>query len=85
MNFPSKGDVQRTRERFPIGCHVELIRIDPDPYSKLKPGDRSTVKSADDIGTVFASRDCGSGPGVVCGEDKIRRLVSDTGPGNTGK
>ena len=45
-----------------------------DPYSRLKPGDRGTVKSVDDTGTVFVSWDCGSGLGVVYGEDEIRIL-----------
>jgi hypothetical protein len=45
-----------------------------DPYGRLKPGDRGTVKSVDDTGTVFVSWDCGSGLGVVYGEDRIRIL-----------
>lgn len=45
-----------------------------DPYSRLKPGDRGTVSHVDDTGTVFVDWDCGSGLGVVYGEDRIRIL-----------
>lgn len=73
MRYPTKEEVQRVRELYPIGCRVELIRMGPDPCSKLKPGDQGTVKCVDDIGTVFVSWDCGSGLGMVYGEDHIVR------------
>lgn len=65
--------MEAVRARYPKGTRVELVSMD-DPYSRLKPGDRGTVKSVDDTGTVFVSWDCGSGLGVVYGEDKIRIL-----------
>jgi len=71
--FPRKEVVEAVRARYPEGTRVELVSMN-DPYSKLKPGDRGTVKSVDDTGTVFVSWDCGSGLGVVYGEDKIRIL-----------
>lgn len=74
MNFPSREIVQQVREQYPIGCRVELVSMGADPYSKLKPGDQGTVKSVDDIGTIFVSWDCGSGLGMVYGVDHIRRL-----------
>ena len=69
MVFPRKEEVEAVRARYPLGTRVELVSMD-DPYSKLKPGDRGTVKSVDDTGTVFVSWDCGSGLGVVYGEDE---------------
>lgn len=78
MRLPSKEEVRRVRERFPAGCRVELISMGPDPYSKLKKGDRGTVSSVDDIGTVFVNWDCGSGLGMVYDEDEIRRLEVKT-------
>lgn len=74
MRYPTREEVQRVRELYPIGCRVELIRMGPDPCSKLKPGDQGTVKCVDDIGTVFVSWDCGSGLGMAYGEDHILRL-----------
>ena len=73
MAFPRKEIVEAVRARYPVGTRVELVSMN-DPYSKLKPGDRGTVKSVDDTGTVFVSWDCGSGLGVVDGEDRIRIL-----------
>ena len=48
--FPSDEVVKRLREEFPEGTRVALVRMD-DPYSKLEPGDRGTVKGVDDGGT----------------------------------
>ena len=79
MRYPTKEEVQRVRELYPIGCRVELIRMGPDPYSKLKSGDQGTVKCVDDIGTVFVSWDCGSGLGMVYGEDHIVRAEEKEG------
>ena len=73
MVFPRKEEVEAVRARYTRGTRVELVSMN-DPYSRLKPGDRGTVKSVDDTGTVFVSWDCGSGLGVVYGEDKIRIL-----------
>lgn len=73
MGFPRKEIVEAVRARYPKGTQVELVSMD-DPYSRLKPGDRGTVKSVDDTGTVHVSWDCGSGLGVVYGEDEIRIL-----------
>ena len=73
MNFPCREAVEAVRVRYPSGTRVELVSMD-DPYSRLKPGDRGTVKYVDDTGTVFVSWDCGSGLGVVYGVDRIRIL-----------
>ena len=71
--FPSRKTVAQVRQMYPPGCRVELISMD-DPYSKLKPGDRGTVRTVDDTGTVFVRWDNGSGLGVVYGVDRIRKL-----------
>lgn len=71
--FPSRETVTRVRQKYPAGCRVELISMD-DPYSRLKPGDRGTVSTVDDTGTVFVRWDNGSGLGVVYGADRIRKL-----------
>lgn len=73
MVFPKKEVVEAVRARYPKGTRVELVSMD-DPYSKLKPGDRGTVKFVDDTATVHVSWDCGSSLGVVYGVDKIRIL-----------
>lgn len=72
-NFPKSAAVERIRLAYPSGCRVELISMD-DPYIKLQPGERGTVRCVDDIGTVFVDWDCGSSLGVAYGVDHIRRL-----------
>ena len=71
--FPDQKTVERVRKMYPKGTRVELIHMD-DPYSHLKPGDKGSVRLVDDTATVFVDWDCGSGLGVVYGEDQIRRL-----------
>ena len=73
MVFPKKEIVEAVRARYPAGTQVALVSM-ADPYSRLKPGDRGTVNHVDDTGTVFVDWDCGSGLGVVYGEDRIRIL-----------
>lgn len=68
MRFPNKEVVEEIRRQYPIGTRVELVRMN-DPYTKLKPGDRGTVTMIDSTGTIFVDWDCGSGLGVVYGED----------------
>ena len=73
-NFPSHETVERIREQYPVGSRVELICMN-DPYTKLKPGDRGTVTMVDSIGTIFVNWDCGSGLGIVYGEDSCLILT----------
>lgn len=70
-SFPSKEIVQMLRKQYPAGTRVELVRMN-DPYTKLVPGDRGTVTSVDDIGSIFVSWDKGSGLGVAYGEDEVK-------------
>lgn len=73
-DFPKKEQVQRIRQQYPPGTRVELIRME-DPHSKLQPGDRGTVSTVDDIGTIHCHWDCGSGLGLAYGEDQFRKLI----------
>ena len=74
MSFPSRDEVQRVREMYPIGCRVELVEMGRDPFSQLEPGDCGTVTHVDGIGTVFVNWVCGSGLGMVYKVDHIRRI-----------
>ena len=71
MNFPSHEQLQRIREQYPKGTRVELIQTS-DPYNRsLHAGSLGTVDFVDDAGTVFVNWDCGSGLGMVNGEDEF--------------
>lgn len=72
-SFPSPWVVDIVRKLYPVGCRVELVRLD-DPYSKLTPGERGTVVTVDDTGTVFVKWDSGSTLGVIYGVDGIKKL-----------
>ena len=71
--FPSREAVERVRKKYPEGTRVELVQMD-DPYSRLKPGDKGTVRFVDDTATVFVDWGCGSGLGIVYGVDRVRKL-----------
>ena len=71
---PSVATVARIRKSYPKGCRVELVYLDADPYSRLKPGDQGTVSFVDDAGTVFVDWDSGSGLGIIYGVDRIRKI-----------
>ena len=77
MGTISKEALQALRERYPAGTRVELVHMD-DPFNtKLTPGCRGTVRIVDDVGTIHVRWDCGSGLGVVYGEDICRKVVED--------
>lgn len=73
MTFPSKAVVDGVRKQYPVGCRVELVSMD-DPYRKMPPGLKGTVKCVDDTGTVHVNWDNGSSLGAVYGEDKIKKI-----------
>lgn len=62
--------MRKVISRVKEGDRVRLIDMD-DPWSKLKPGDEGTVDFIDDMGTIFVNWDCGSGLGLVPGEDQF--------------
>ena len=45
-----------------------------DPFSRLLPGDRGTVRFVDDTGTIHVRWDNGEGLGVIYGVDKVRKV-----------
>lgn len=73
MQYPNKAIIERLKEKYPIGCRVELVHM-IDPYSLLPEGEQGIVKAIDDIGTIHVAWDCGSSLGIVYGEDECRRI-----------
>jgi hypothetical protein len=65
--------LKQLRDTYTPGTRVVLIQMD-DPYTKLIPGDRGTVTSVDDIGTIHVKWDRGGSLGVVFGEDSCRKI-----------
>jgi len=77
MNLLPKSEIILLREKYPTGTRVVLIRMN-DPYSnRPTPGEKGTVISVDDIGTIHVRWDCGSSLGVAYGEDICKVLNED--------
>ena len=74
MRFPSKELVESLRKRYPVGCRVELVRMD-DPQAP-PVGTKGTVRGVDDIGSVMVAWDNSCGLSVAYGEDACK-VVSD--------
>ncbi len=72
MRFPSREEVARVREQYPIGCRVVLERMDDLQAPPI--GTEGTVRGVDDTGSVMVDWDNGSGLHVVYGEDRCRRI-----------
>lgn len=79
MSMIKPWQLEQLRKEYPIGTRVELIHMD-DPYNKkLVPGCKGTVRWVDDWGTIHVNWDCGSGLGVVYGEDSCRKVDEENG------
>ena len=72
MQFPRRGTVERLRREYPVGCRVELLRMD-DPQAP-PIGTCGTVTGVDDTGSIMVRWDNGSGLHVVFGEDECRKV-----------
>lgn len=73
-----KETVERLRKEYPVGCRVELTRMN-DPYrTDLVPGCRGTVIGVDDAGSIHVNWDIHSSLAVIYGEDACKRLDSVT-------
>jgi len=77
MNFPSNEIVEQIRQDFPVGCRVELVRMDDVQAPPV--GTQGTVSGVDDSGSIMVKWDNGSSLHVVYGADECRR-VSDSFP-----
>ena len=64
--------IRHLRERYPEGTRVELESL-YDP-SRLKPGDRGTVKAVDSYGVIYVNWDCGISLGLIY-EDDVFRII----------
>ena len=71
MRFPSKEIVERIRRQYPVGCRVELLRMNDEQAPPI--GTKGTVTGVDDTASILVNWDSGSGLNVVYGEDICRR------------
>lgn len=73
MNIIHPEMLKHLRSYYTLGTRVMLLKMN-DPYTKLQPGDKGTVTSVDDMGTIHVSWDSGSSLGVVFGEDLCKKI-----------
>jgi len=70
--FPSRETVEHIRAQYPVGCRVELIKMDDIQAPPI--GTKGTVTGVDDIGSIMVSWDNGSTLHIVYGEDICRKI-----------
>ena len=75
MNTPNRETIEALRKKYPVGCMVELIRMD-DPFSP-PVGTRGIVIGVDDMGTIHVNWSNGSSLGIAFGEDDCRRICDE--------
>lgn len=73
-NFPSRETVENIRKCYPIGCRVELIKMDDVQAPPI--GTKGKVIGIDDVGSIMIIWDNGCSLNVVYGEDLCRRINS---------
>jgi hypothetical protein len=71
-NFPSREIVERIRKQYPVGCRVELVRMDDIQAPPI--GTKGIVIGVDDTGSIMVRWENGSSLNVVYGEDLCRRI-----------
>ena len=69
---PSQETVERLRREFPVGCEVELVRMDDVNAPPI--GTLGVVTSVDSIGTIHVNWRSGSTLGVAYRADLCRRI-----------
>lgn len=70
--FPSKETVERIRKEYPVGCRVELVKMDDVQAPPV--GTKGTVIAVDDAASLIVKWDNGCGLNVVYGEDYAKRI-----------
>lgn len=71
--FPSRAVVKTLRDRYPVGCRVELVQMDDVQAPPI--GTKGTVCEVDDIGSIMVEWDNGSGLSVAYGADICKRIT----------
>ena len=72
MRFPKRETIERLRKQYPVGCRVELVRMDDRQAPPI--GTKGTVLWVDDTGSLIMDWDNGSGLNVIYGEDVVRKV-----------
>ena len=69
----NRRQVERIKERYPIGTRIELLST-MDDIQGVERGTKGTVVGVDDMGTIHMKWDNGRGLGLIPGEDNFTVL-----------
>jgi hypothetical protein len=69
----NRKQVERIKERYPIGTRIELLST-MDDVQGVERGTKGTVVGVDDMGTIHMKWDNGRGLGLIPGEDNFAVL-----------
>lgn len=69
----NRKQVERIKERYPVGTRIELLST-MDDIQGVEKGIKGTVIGVDDIGTIHMKWDNGRGLGLIPGEDNFKVL-----------
>ena len=72
MIIPSKKTIENVRRQFPVGCRIELVKMD-DPQAP-PIGTCGTVRGVDDTGSILVNWDNGGGLNVLFGVDVVWKI-----------
>ena len=75
--FPTREQIELTRQRYPPGTRVELVQMNDDP-NPVPPGTHGTVVDVDGIGQIVMKWDNGRTLSLVPGVDQFRKLQEQT-------
>lgn len=78
--FPTQEQVNRIKERYPIGTVIELTADMEDNYHPFPKGMQGEVIGIDHIGTLHMKWQNGSGLGVMVGEDSFKVISKPEKP-----
>ena len=68
MRFPSKAEVERLRERYPVGTKIRLRHMD-DPFAPVPAGTIGEVALIDDAGNIHMKWENGRSLALIEGVD----------------
>lgn len=69
----NRRQVERIKEKYPIGTRIELLST-MDDIQGVERGTKGTVVGVDDMGTIHMKWDNGRGLGLIPGEDNFTVL-----------
>ena len=72
MKFLNRETVEKTREEYPVGTRVELVKM--DDFQAPPVGTKGTVRGVDDTASLLIDWDNGSSLNVIFGEDVVRKI-----------